>query len=139
MLEEIIPEALQVSGSMPEEQKVERLLAFQRGDLRILVTKPKIGCFGLNWQHCHNVVTFPSHSWEQYYQAVRRCLRFGQQNPVTVHIVTTEGEVDVLRNLQAKARAADAMFEALSVHANDALHIQRDREFRQREELPSWL
>ena len=138
-LERIIPEALQVSGSMKDEAKVERLLAFQRGDLRILVTKPKIGCFGLNWQHCHNVVTFPSHSWEQYYQAVRRCLRFGQEHPVTVHIVTTEGEVGVLRNLQYKARAADQMFDSLTSHANAALHIGTDIDFPRTEELPKWL
>lgn len=139
MLEQMIPESLQVSGSLPEEEKVERLLAFQRGDLRILVTKPKIGCFGLNWQHCHNVVTFPSHSWEQYYQAVRRCLRFGQEHPVTVHIVTTEGEVGVLRNLQHKAKQADGMFESLSKYANQALHINHDLTFGQQGALPSWL
>jgi hypothetical protein len=139
LLTKMIPGALQVSGSMPDEMKVERLLAFQRGDLRVLVTKPKIGCFGLNWQHCHNVVTFPSHSWEQYYQAVRRCLRFGQEHPVTVHIVTTEGEVDVLRNLQKKARSADAMFESLTRHANDVLHIDHELVFNLQEELPTWL
>lgn len=139
MLECVIPNALQVSGSMPEEQKVERLLAFQRGELQVLVTKPKIGCFGLNWQHCHNVVTFPSHSWEQYYQAVRRCLRFGQEHPVTVHIVTTEGEVGVLRNLQHKAKQADEMFESLSRHANNALHIKHDIHFGESGRLPSWL
>lgn len=139
LLEKIIPDALQVSGSMPDEQKEERLLAFQSGELKILVTKPKIGCFGLNWQHCHNVVTFPSHSWEQYYQAVRRCWRFGQTNAVDVHIITTKGEQRVLRNLQRKAQQADEMFKALTRYANDALHIERRDNFNQKERVPSWL
>jgi hypothetical protein len=138
-LERLISDAKQVSGSMPDEQKEERLLAFQRGELRILITKPKIGCFGLNWQHCHNVVTFPSHSWEQYYQAVRRCWRFGQTQPVDVHIVTTEGERRVLANLQRKAKQADQMFEALTTYANEALAIGHRDDFNQKEKVPSWL
>lgn len=139
MLTDMIPDALEVSGSMPDEQKVERLLAFQSGELKVLVTKPKIGCFGLNWQHCHNVVTFPSHSWEQYYQAVRRCLRFGQKNDVVVNIITTEGEIGVLRNLQRKAASADDMFEMLTAHANDALRLETSNTFDHEEEMPSWL
>jgi SNF2 family DNA or RNA helicase len=138
-LERLIPDALQVSGSMPDEKKEERLLAFQAGELQTLITKPKIGCFGLNWQHCHNVVSFPSHSWEQYYQAVRRCWRFGQTEPVTVSIITTEGEVGVLRNLQRKAKQADDMFDSLTACMGDALHIKSDTEFDTKEELPSWL
>jgi superfamily II DNA or RNA helicase len=139
VLERIIPEALQVSGSMPEEKKEERLLSFQSGELKTLVTKPKIGCFGLNWQHCHNVVTFPSHSWEQYYQAVRRCWRFGQKQAVDVHIITTEGEQRVLKNLKRKAHQADKMFDALCSHAKDALHIESERPATKKEQLPSWL
>jgi len=138
-LERTIPDALQVSGSMPEEKKEERLLAFQAGELKTLITKPKIGCFGLNWQHCHNVVTFPSHSWEQYYQAVRRCWRFGQTDPVDVHIITTEGEQQVLKNLQRKANQADGMFEALSKHANAALTINRDVVANTKAKVPKWL
>lgn len=139
MLTKLIPGAEQVAGSMPDEQKEERLLAFQSGQLKTLVTKPKIGCFGLNWQHCNNVVTFPSHSWEQYYQAVRRCWRFGQKEPVTVHVVTTEGEHGVMKNLQRKASQADQMFGALTKYANDALKIESDIHFTEQTEVPSWL
>jgi len=139
LLEKIIPDALQVSGSMSDDQKEERLLAFQRGELRTLITKPKIGCFGLNWQHCRNVVTFPSHSWEQYYQAVRRCWRFGQTKPVTVSIITTEGEQRVLRNLQRKAKQADRMFDELLAHANDALAIGPEDRGNTPADLPSWM
>jgi hypothetical protein len=137
-LERIIPDALQVSGSMPDEVKEERLIAFQDGELKRLITKPKIGCFGLNWQHCHYMSCFPSHSWEQYYQAVRRCWRFGQEQPVTVQIVTTEGEIGVLRNLQRKANQSSAMFDKLTTYIGRALHIE-DIPISIQEEIPSWL
>lgn len=139
MLERSISDCRQVSGSQSEEEKEELLLAFQRGQLKRLVTKPKIGCFGLNWQHCHNVVTFASHSWEQYYQAVRRCWRFGQTSPVDVHVVATEGEVGVLANLRRKAGAAEKMFEALVTHMNDSMSVDHKRTFTQPEEVPGWL
>lgn len=139
LLAKLIPGAEQVSGSMSDEEKEEKLLAFQSGELKRLVTKPKIGCFGLNWQHCHRITTFPSHSWEQYYQLVRRCYRFGQKNPVTVDIVTTPGEVGVLRNLQRKAKQADEMFDNLTKYMRDELAIQRTNEFTEEGISPSWL
>lgn len=139
MLEEMIPDAVQVSGSMAVEKKEERLLGFQSGEINTLILKPRIGAFGLNWQHCHNVVTFPSHSWEQYYQAVRRCWRFGQKHPVDVTIITTEGEVGVLANLRRKALAAERMFSSLVEHMNNAEHIDRGTDFPIDERLPEWL
>jgi hypothetical protein len=139
LIERLIPGALQVSGSMSDDQKEERLLAFQSGELQKLIIKPKIGAWGLNWQHCHNIVTFPSHSFEAHYQSVRRCWRFGQEHPVTVSIITTEGEQAVLRNLQRKARQADRMFDALVAHMNEAMHVDRTTEFPKQEEVPSWL
>lgn len=138
-LERLIPDCRQVSGSQSEDEKEELLLAFQSGQLRRLVTKPKIGCFGLNWQHCNNVVTFASHSWEQYYQAVRRCWRFGQTKPVDVHVIATEGEVGVLSNLRRKANAADRMFESLVRHMGNALAVDHRRTFPQSERIPQWL
>lgn len=139
LLERMLHDCRQVSGSQSEEEKEEILLAFQRGELRRLVTKPKIGCFGLNWQHCNKVVTFASHSWEQYYQAVRRCWRFGQKSSVDVHVVATEGEVGVLANLRRKACAADRMFESLVHHMGDALAIDHKRLFQHSERMPPWL
>ena len=138
-LEKMIPGSVQVSGSMSEDAKEERLLGFQKGTIKCLITKPKIGCFGLNWQHCSNVVTFPSHSWEQYYQAVRRCWRFGQKNPVKVTIVTTEGEHDVMKNLQRKANQADRMFDLLVENMNQAIKVDRGIEHNQSQRLPSWV
>lgn len=139
LLERIIPDALQVSGSHSDEKKEERFLAFQDGKLRVLITKPKIGAFGLNWQHCNHITFFPSHSFEQFYQGVRRCWRFGQKNPVDVDIITTEGETKVLKNLQRKSEQADQMFSKLVGLMNEGLNISINREYPITEEVPSWL
>lgn len=113
LLERLIPGSRQVSGSQDDDEKEEIFDAFTTGNLRVLITKPKIGAFGLNWQHCSRMSVFPSHSYEQYYQAIRRCWRFGQKNDVIVDVITTKGEADVLGNLRRKSEAADAMFAAL--------------------------
>ena len=139
LLAELIPDAVQVSGADSDEAKEEKFLAFQTGQVRGMITKPKIGAWGLNWQHCAHITTFPSHSFEQYYQAVRRCWRFGQKHPVSVDIITTEGETSVLDNLQRKAKAADRMFSALVEEMNRSQHINRGIKFTQEEEMPSWL
>lgn len=138
-LASITKDAEQVCGSMSDDEKEEKLLAFQSGQLKRLITKPKIGCFGLNWQHCHNVITFPSHSFEQYYQAVRRCWRFGQLKPVSVSIISTEGERGVLNNLRRKSDQAEAMFVALVANMNDSLKIDDGWNFQHAERRPSWL
>ncbi len=139
LLSDLISDAQQVSGQDNDDAKEEKLLAFARGQLRVLVTKPKIGAWGLNFQHCNHVTFFPSHSFEQYYQGVRRCWRFGQKKPVTVDIVTTEGEKSVLKNLQRKAKAADKMFSGLVQHMNAASSIGRGLSFTQQEQVPEWL
>lgn len=138
-LERTIPDAAQIAGRTPDERKVELYEAFASGELRVLVIKPKIGAWGLNWQHCNNVVTFPSHSYEQYYQSIRRCWRFGQERPVTVDVVATEGELRVLGNMRAKAQKADAMFAAVVSAMNDALRIERTDEYVNALEAPAWL
>jgi hypothetical protein len=139
LLERLIPGAVQVSGSDSDDAKEEKFLAFQSGQARALVTKPKIGAWGLNFQHCAHVTFFPSHSFEQFYQGVRRCWRFGQKRPVMVDVVTTEGGRDVLANLQRKAAAADKMFLRLVEHMKEHLEIDRITHFTLREELPVWL
>lgn len=139
LLARLIPDAVQVRGSDSDEHKEETLLAFQRGDLRVLVTKPKIGAWGLNLQRCAHVTFFPSHSYEQYYQGVRRCWRFGQERPVRVDVVATDGEKGVMRNLQRKADQADRMFTALVAHMNEAQRIERGEAFQKQAEVPAWL
>jgi len=139
LLEKLIPGAVQVSGDDTDEAKEERLMGFEDGKVRVLITKPKIAGFGLNFQQCSHVLFFPSHSYEQYYQGVRRCWRFGQKNPVTVDVVTTEGELNVLKNLQRKASQADRMFSNLVAEMNNALHIEKTNNGTTKEKIPSWL
>jgi hypothetical protein len=138
MLEKIVPGAVQVSGSDSDELKERRFLDFIDGNIRVLVTKPKIGALGLNFQHCSHVVYFPSHSFEQYYQAVRRCWRFGQTKPVTVDIVLTEGERKIMDNLTRKASAAAVMFDNLVAEMNNAQSISSRNNFNKQMEVPSW-
>jgi hypothetical protein len=131
--------ARQVRGADSDEAKEEAYQDFASGALRVLVIKPKIGAWGLNWQHCNHVVTFASHSYEQYYQSVRRCWRFGQLHPVTVDVVYTEGEAGVRDNMHRKSQAADVMFSELVKHMNNAMHVSRLREGAATIEVPSWL
>ncbi len=139
MLEKMIPGALQVSGSDSDEEKEEKFSAFESGQVKYLVTKSKIAGFGLNWQHCSHTAMFPSHSFEQYYQSVRRFWRFGQTNEVTVDLVSTEGESDVMQNLQRKADATDKMFSMIVQEMNHELRKQRSKTFTKTQEAPSWL
>jgi hypothetical protein len=139
ILKEIIPGAVQVAGNDSDEDKEEKFTAFVNGQIRVIVTKPKIGAWGLNFQHCDHVVSFPSHSFEQYYQSIRRCWRFGQQNPVTVDMIMTEGEVGVLANLRRKQLAADKMFSQLVEHMVNNSAISTRIQFHEKEILPLWL
>lgn len=139
LLSSLILGAKQVRGSDTDDQKEETFEAFSRGELRVLVTKPRIGAFGMNWQHCSHMTFFPSHSFEQFYQGVRRCWRFGQTKPVSVDIVTTEGELGILKNLQRKADAADTMFSEIVSLMTDAMQINRTSERPLSVEAPSWL
>ncbi len=139
LLERLIPDALQVSGRDTDEAKEEKFMAFSHGAARVLVTKPKIGAWGLNFQHCAHVAMFPSHSYEQYYQGVRRCWRFGQTRPVRVDIVTTEGETRVLANLQRKAVQADRMFTHLVEAMNQAIRVCLKYEPTAKMETPTWM
>lgn len=139
LLGKLIPDAREIAGSTPDDEKEELYEAFSAGQLRVLVTKPKIGAWGLNWQHCNHVVTFASHSYEQYYQSVRRCWRFGQKKQVTVDLVVTEGERGIRDNLRRKSDAADRMFAELVAHMGDELKLQRKQDYNQRMEAPAWL
>jgi len=106
----LIADAVEVTGSDPVETKREKLLAFSRGEHRVMVTKPSIAGFGMNWQHCARMVFIGStHSFEQYYQAVRRCWRFGQTQPVDVYVIRTDADDAITSNLARKIAQFDAM------------------------------
>lgn len=95
--------AVNVEGSQSPDYKADMFAAFQDGDVRVLVTKPSIAGFGMNFQNCHRTVfTGLSDSWESYYQCVRRCWRFGQHHPVDVHIVVSRLEQQIVENVRRK-------------------------------------
>jgi hypothetical protein len=139
MLRKMIPDAVEVSGSDSDEHKEKSFRGFQDGDIRVIITKPSIAGFGLNWQHCNHQTFFPSHSFEQWYQAIRRSWRFGQERPVTVDVVTTEGEQRVLGNLQQKSEAAEVMFSNLVDLMNNEMKIEIKNEMTNKEDVPPWL
>jgi superfamily II DNA or RNA helicase len=134
-----IPGSVQVKGADTDAAKEAAYLAFAAGDIRVLITKPVIGAWGLNWQHCAHVVTFASHSYEQLYQSVRRCWRFGQTRPVTVDVISTEGEVHVRDSMIRKAAAADVMFAELVRHMHDVTHIERTPAHGVFVKVPIWV
>lgn len=131
--------SVEVSGDDEDERKEEMFEAFAKGEIMHLITKPTIAGFGLNWQHCSHQTFFPSHSFEQWYQCVRRCWRFGQKSPVTVDVVASEGEAGVLANLNRKAAAADQMFKMLVGLINDELHVSQPSREPQPISSPKWL
>ena len=122
-LTESIRECVEVTGSDHPDHKVKSMLDFAHGNLRSMVTKPKIAGFGMNWQSCnHMVFVGLSDSWEQFYQAVRRCWRFGQDKPVHVHIISADVEGAVLANIKRKEQQnAELKAEMIAVMRDKSL------------------
>lgn len=122
LLTERIPNSEEVRGSDKPEAKEDALIRFANGDLRILVTKPSIAGFGMNWQQCHNMIFVGlSDSYEQMYQAIRRCYRFGQKRPVNVHIVTSAAEGAVKANVERKEQQAAEMKQNMVQYTKEIL------------------
>lgn len=140
-LERALPDSQQITGarSQSDDEKEEIITNFIDGKTRVLVAKPSSCGFGLNLQHCAHQTFFPSHSFEQYYQAVRRSWRFGQKSAVQVDVITSEGESRVLASLQRKAQAAEQMFSRLVALMNDELSLKRKNPFKTKQKAPSWL
>lgn len=139
LLERLIPGAVQVKGGDSDDRKEEVFLAFRRGQIRKLVTKPKIASLGMNWQHCSHMSWFTNHSYEQKYQAIRRCWRYGQVNQVTVDNIGTTSQAGVSVNVRNKSHAADRMFEEMIRHMGDAIGIARRSDYGEPVELAPWL
>lgn len=113
-LKRAIPDAVVVEGADSPESKAAALEAFQDGEHRVLITKPKIAGFGMNLQNCHQMVFVGlSDSWEGYYQSIRRCYRFGQSEPVDVHIVLSQQEEPIYANVMRKEAESTTMTERL--------------------------
>lgn len=117
LLAEQILDAVEIRGSDSEQKKEQAFADFASGKVRVIVTKPTIAGFGLNWQHCANVAFVGlSDSWEQYYQAIRRCWRFGQLSPVNVHLIIADIEGAVLANIKRKDADAAVMADSIVEH-----------------------
>lgn len=134
--------AVQIAGCDDREVKAERMTAFARGEIATLVTKPKIAGFGMNWQVC-NCVVFAgvSHSFEQTYQAIRRCYRFGQTRPVTVHFLVCGGDAMIVENYRRKEAEHHQMRAEMVRCLNGNATTKRwdDYEPTQPLEVPAWL
>lgn len=139
LLERLIPGAVQVSGADSDDAKEEKFLAFQTGEARVIVIKPEIGAWGLNWQHCAHQTMFAGYSFEQSYQCIRRSWRFGQRRDVVVDHVLSDGETEVLATRRRKAAQAEVMFAELIAHMRDGMGVDRDSYGDKKETVPSWL
>lgn len=118
LLKSMDQDAVEITGSQSIERKEEILLSFSRGEIKRIITKAKMTSFGLNWQHCNHSVFFPTYSYEQYYQAVRRFWRFGQTKDVTIEVVVSDGQTRVLEALQQKTDKAIQLYKNLTENVN---------------------
>ena len=110
LLEKLIPDAIQISGADSDEEKEEKFNAFTLQQARVFITKRKIGAWGMNWQHCARMAFIgPTFSYEKFYQAVRRCHRFGQKRAVTAHVVMAQTEVPIWDVLTRKSNDHESM------------------------------
>ena len=138
LLSELDPTAVEIKGGMSIDKKEEILLAFAKGDITRLITKAKMTSMGLNWQHCKHTVFFPTWSYEQYYQAIRRFWRFGQKSEVTCDMVISEGQERVLEALEQKTQKAIELYGNLVAAANRDFSFTV-KEFNQTVKLPEFL
>lgn len=143
-LARLIPDAVEVRGSDKIEHKEESLLGFADGTIRVLITKPSIAGFGMNWQHCNNMAFVGlTYSYESFYQAVRRCWRFGQTKPVNAHLVMTHAEAAIWRNVSSKASNHDAMKREMreAMQRNAGIHVDQRLAYQPQRaaNLPQWL
>lgn len=118
LLRELDPDAVEIIGSQSIDKKEDILMAFAAGDIKRIITKAKMTGQGLNWQHCNHSVFFPTYSYEQYYQAIRRFWRFGQEQDVTIDLVTSTGQTRVLEALQQKTEKAIQLYQNLVRNVN---------------------
>lgn len=131
-------EAVEIIGSQSIERKEEILLAFANGEIKRIITKAKMTSFGLNWQHCNHSVFFPTWSYEQYYQSIRRFWRFGQKKDVTIDLVVSDGQQRVLEALQQKTQKAMELHENLTKNVN-SVFIHKTKEFNKDIIKPNFL
>lgn len=137
LLQELDKSAYQIKGSMNLDKKEEILLNFFDGNIKKLITKPKMTAFGLNWQHCNHTVYFPTFSYEQYYQSIRRFWRFGQTKEVIVDMVYSDGQKRIIDALELKTRKAIELFDKLNSNINRDYTVEK-KEFNKNLILPKF-
>lgn len=128
LLNSLDNESVEIRGSQSIDKKEEILMAFADGEIKRLITKASMTSFGLNWQHCNHTVYFPTYSYEQYYQAIRRFWRFGQEKPVTVDLVISDGQKLVMESLQKKTEKARELYENLTKNVNKSFIDKKQKE-----------
>lgn len=138
LINELDKDSIEIKGSMNIDKKEEILLAFSNGDINKLITKTSITAFGLNWQHCNHTTYFPTYSYEQYYQAIRRFWRFGQKKDVFVDLILSDGQIKIIESLLIKKDKAIQMFEKLINNTNADFSIIK-KGFDKKIILPSFI
>jgi hypothetical protein len=138
LLNELDKDAVQVKGGQSIEQKEDILINFAKGNIKRIITKPKITSFGLNWQHCNHTVYFPTWSYEQYYQAIRRFWRFGQKNDVNVDLVLSDGQKRVIDTLLYKTKKAKEFNKLIQTNINGVVDLST-KEFNKEIIKPNFI
>jgi len=138
ILKSLDKNAVEIIGSQSIDRKEEILLAFADGQIDRIITKAKMTSMGLNWQHCNHTVFFPTWSYEQYYQAIRRFWRFGQTNDVTVELVLSDGQSRVMEALQQKTQKAIELHTKLTNNVN-SVYTDVRKEFNKQIKLPQFI
>ena len=138
MIKEMDSEAIEILGSMSIDKKEDILMNFAKGNIDRIITKAKMTGMGLNWQHCNHSVFFPTYSYEQYYQAIRRFWRFGQTKNVTIDMVISDGQTRVLESLQQKTNKAIKLYENLTKNVNSTFQDNR-KEFNEQITKPKFI
>ena len=138
LLKQLDKDAVEIIGSMSIEKKEDILMNFANGNIERIITKPKMTSFGLNWQHCNHSVFFPTWSYEQYYQALRRFWRFGQKKDVTIDIVVSDGQQRVIDTIEQKTQKAIQLHKSLTEAVN-ASYTHSQKQFNKQIIHPSFI
>lgn len=138
LISQLDKSAIEVKGKMNIDEKEEILFSFSKGEIKKLITKTSITAFGLNWQHCNHTTYFPTYSYEQYYQAIRRFWRFGQKRNVIVDLILSDGQIRIMESLMIKKAKAIKMFGNLTAQTNSDFKVVK-KEFNKKFVLPDFV
>lgn len=138
LINELDSDAVEIRGSMSIDKKEDILINFAKGNIDRIITKAKMTGMGLNWQHCNHSTFFPTWSYEQYYQAIRRFWRFGQKNDVTIDMVISDGQTRVIEALEQKTQKAIELHKNLTQAVNTS-YSEVKKGFNQEVKKPNFL